>query len=80
MFAISGQLYGAEPFVIPDWAWRLRGAPRQIADLDVTQNEKASSLLHCLASTLEHDLAMHRKEAIAKAFLALKTTWSITRR
>jgi hypothetical protein len=25
---------------------------------------------------LEHDLATHRKEAIAKAFFALKTTWS----
>jgi hypothetical protein len=75
-FAIRGQLYGAESWVIPDWAWRLRGAPRQIADLDVTQDEKVSSLLHCLAGTLEHDLAMHRKEAIAKAFLALKTTWS----
>jgi hypothetical protein len=71
-FAIRGHLYGAEPWVIPDWAWRLRGAPRQIADLDVTQDEKVSSLLHCLAGTLEYDLAMHRKGGIAKAFLTLK--------
>ena len=34
--------------------------------------QKASSLLHCLAGTLEQDLVGHRKGAIAKAFLARK--------
>ena len=72
-FAIRGRLYGAGPWVIPEWAWQLRGAPRDIAHLDVSPDEKASSLLHCLAGTLQRDLVVHRKEAIAKAFLASKT-------
>jgi len=37
--------------------------------LDVSPDEKASALLHCLASTLKRDLVVHRKGAIAKAFL-----------
>lgn len=69
-FAIRGQLYGAGPWVIPEWAWQLRGAPRDIARLDVTPDQKASSLLNCLAHALQLELVVHRKEAIAKAFLA----------
>jgi hypothetical protein len=71
-FAIRGQLYVAAPWVIPEWAWLLRGAPRPLAHLDVRPDEKYSALLHCLEGTLEHDLVAHRKGAIAKAFLARK--------
>jgi hypothetical protein len=77
-FALRGQLYGAGPWLIPEWAWQLRGAPRNIAHLDVTLDEKASALLHCLAGTLERELVVHRKSAIAKAFLAAKTARSST--
>jgi hypothetical protein len=76
--AIWGRPYGAGPWVIPEWAWRLRGASPDIANLDVSLDEKASSLLHCLAHTLQLELVVRRKEAIAKAFLASKTARSST--
>jgi hypothetical protein len=46
--------------------------------LDVDPEQKASSLLHCLAYTLRDDLVVYRKEAVAKAFLESKTAWSST--
>jgi len=76
--AIRGELYGAAPWLIPEWAWRLRGAPRDVVRLDVAPSGKASSLFHSLAGTLQRDLMMHRKEAIAKAFLAGKARGSST--
>jgi hypothetical protein len=74
--ALRGRLYGAGPWLIPEWAWQLRGACRDVARLDVAPDEKASSLLHCLAHTLQRDLVVHRKEAIARAFLVSKTARS----
>jgi hypothetical protein len=76
---IRGQLYGGGPWVIPEWAWRLRGAPRDIGRLDVDPEQKALALLDCLAETLGRDLVEHRKEAIAKAFLAREPSESPTR-
>jgi hypothetical protein len=77
-FALRGRLYDAGPWLIPDWAWQLRGACRDVAHLDVAPDEKALSLLHCLAHTLQRDLVAHRKEAIARAFLVGKTARSST--
>jgi len=76
IFTIREQLYGAMPWGIPQWMWGVRGAPRQTAHLDVSSEEKALSLLHCIAGTLQRDLVVHRKEAIAKAFLIRKTELS----
>jgi hypothetical protein len=49
MFAMRGQLYGAEPWGIPEWAWHLRGAPQFIAHLDVS---RASELYQFATSML----------------------------
>jgi hypothetical protein len=77
-FALRGRPYGAGPWLIPEWAWQLRGACRDVAHLDIAPDQKASSLLDCLAHTLQRNLVIHRQEAIARAFLVAKTARSST--
>src|SRR5438034_10023902 len=54
----------------PSGYWHIRGAPRDLARLDISPQEKTSNLFHCIAGTLGRELVPHRKAAIAKAFLA----------
>jgi hypothetical protein len=46
--------------------------------LDVSPQEKTSRLFHCIAGTPERELVVHRKVAIAKAFLARQGSASPT--
>jgi len=61
---------------IPEWAWQLRGAPRGVVRLELSLEKKASAHFRCLADTLQRELVVYRKGAIAKAFLARKTNES----
>jgi len=75
-FVVRGQVHGVGAGAIPEWAWQLPGAPRDVAQLGLSPEKKASAHFRSLADTLKHDLRVYRKGAIAKAFLARKTNES----
>jgi hypothetical protein len=72
-FAVRGHLHGVGTAAIPEWAWQLRHAPRGAARLELNPEKKASAHFRGLADTLQRELVVYRKGAIAKAFLARKT-------
>jgi hypothetical protein len=75
-FAVRGHVHGIGTGAIPEWAWQLRGGPRDVARLDLTPEKKASAHFRGLVDTLQRDLALYREGAIAKAFLMRNTNES----
>ena len=74
-FAVQGHVHGIGTGAIPEWAWQLCGAPRDVTSLD-SPEKKASAHFRGLVDTLQRDLALYREGAIAKAFLARNTNES----
>jgi hypothetical protein len=75
-FVVRGSLYGSG--AIPKWAWQLSSGPRDVVPLESAPEKKASGHFSGLEYRLKRDLEGHRKGAIAKAFLVVKTSRSLT--
>jgi hypothetical protein len=77
-FVVRGSLHGVGTGAIPKWAWQLPSGPRDVVPLESAPEKKASGHFSRLEYRLQRDLDMHRKGAIAKAFLVEKTSRSST--
>jgi hypothetical protein len=71
---VRGHPSGIAVDAIPNWGWQLRGAPRNVAPLEMGSEKKVSTHYGHLVDELQSDLVVHREGAIAKAFLAGKTS------
>jgi hypothetical protein len=71
---VRGHPSGIAVGAIPDWGWQLRGAPRNVGPLEMGSEKKASTHYGHLVDELQSNLVIHREGAIAKAFLAAKTS------
>ncbi|HEY6768248.1 MAG TPA: hypothetical protein VI386_26125 [Candidatus Sulfotelmatobacter sp.] len=69
---VRGHPSGVAVGAIPEWAWQLRGAPRNVAPLEMGSEKKVSTHYGHLVHELQSDLVVYREGAIAKAFLAGK--------
>lgn len=71
---VRGHPSGIAVDAIPDWGWQLRGAPRNVSPLEMGSEKKVSTHYGHLVDELQSDLVVAREGAIAKAFLAGKTS------
>jgi hypothetical protein len=69
---VRGHPSGIAVGAIPDLAWQLRGAPSNVAPLEMGSEKKVSTYYGHLVDELQSDLVVCREGAIAKAFLAGK--------